>query len=599
MATQFEISYYNSFIIRKTINNQAAPSNATWPGIPWRGYDAVDRPTGWESGYPPYPAQCDTTLPNDNWVVEEARIRGGYNNTWVENGVKAHIVDEEEQGEILGSGLIYSGIYNSRTGVNELNVFSTAEDITKSLDPSNGTIQKLHAEDTNLITFQEDKVNNVLIDKDAIYSAEGGGTVTSTNLVLGQVTPYVGKFGISKNPESFGFYGRRKYFSDKNRGTVMRLSQDGLTRIGDYGMRDYFRDQMAVYDTKWTNQFRGATYDDGASRWPSTYTPGAGWAPAYTPTDPFFITLTEWPGNLDIVKGSEVYLGGLPLNIQVVGWNQDPTDLKIYTNAPLPIPSGTGNLRVDFVFQDRDRIRGSFDIHNQVYGLSLQLQNTKNSLVLYGPDGADIGLPWPSITYDDDVRGWTSFLSYNPTRAFSLDNDYYSFNKGILYSHYTTGERNVFYDYQPARSRVEFVFNPNPNISKNFKTVNYEGSNGWQVEQFISDVEGPMKNGSLWNTFTDSIALVPSYNDGSYIAKGANFQGGQILHQGFNRKDNRYVANLINNSNPRPEEVRWGTKMTGIKGYTTTVTLSTDFTTELGGTKDLFVVGTEFVTSST
>jgi len=601
MATQFEISYYNSFILRKTINTQNSPANAVWPGVSWRGYNSVDRPTGYESGYPPYPGQCKTILPEiNNWVVEEARIRGGFNNTWVENGVKAHIIDTEDQGELLGSGLIYSGIYNSRTGVNELNVFSTADDITKSLDPSNGSIQKLHAEDTNLVTFQEDKINKVLIDKDAIYSAEGGGTVTSANLVLGQVTPYVGKFGISKNPESFAFYGNRKYCADKNRGTMLRLSQDGITPIGDQGMRDYFRDQFSMYNTEWQNEGITAIYDDTAARHPATYTvagipPSASFS-AYTSSDPFYITLTQWPGDLGIIKGSEIHLNGSKMDdIFVVGWNQNITDFKLYTNLPLPILSGGGNLNLTFVSQVKDRILGSFDIHNQVYSASLQMQANKYNAVAGLWD-----LPWTSITYDEQVKGWTSFLSYDPSFALSLDNNYYSFNKGILYNHYTTGNRNVFYNYDYTPSFVEFVFNPNPNVSKNFKTVNYEGSNGWQVDTFSSDIEGPMKipTNYGWNNFSDTTALIPSYNEGLYINSGSSLEGAQPLHSGFNRKDNRYVANLINNSGPRPEEIIWGDQMTGIKGYTTTVKLSTDNTTNTTGVKDLFVVGTEFVLSS-
>ena len=56
-------------------------------------------------------------------------------------------------------------------------------------------IQKLFAEDTNLTVFQERKVNIALIDKDAIYSAEGGGTVTTVNQVIGAITPVPGGVG--------------------------------------------------------------------------------------------------------------------------------------------------------------------------------------------------------------------------------------------------------------------------------------------------------------------------------------------------------------------------------------------------------------------
>ena len=75
--------------------------------------------------------------------------------------------------------------------------------------------KSLYAEDTNLIIFQENKVSRALIDKDAIYTAEGATlrAVSQLNLVIGQIVPYAGNFGISTNPESFAVYGYRKYFA--------------------------------------------------------------------------------------------------------------------------------------------------------------------------------------------------------------------------------------------------------------------------------------------------------------------------------------------------------------------------------------------------
>ena len=140
-----------------------------------------------------------------------AVIRGGYNNTSTDLGVKAYIVEEEAAQERRQNSLIYSGIFNSRTGINNTNEFSVAEEITRSIDPIGGSIQKLYAEDTNLIIFQERKVNKALIDKDAIYSAEGSALTTSAKLVIGQVVPFGGEYGISKDPGSFAVYGYRKY----------------------------------------------------------------------------------------------------------------------------------------------------------------------------------------------------------------------------------------------------------------------------------------------------------------------------------------------------------------------------------------------------
>ena len=221
-----EIKYFNSFILRKTVG----PDDIT---PVWNG----------SRGDNTYPKTGEPD--NKNWIIEESRIRGGYNNTTVDFGVKAYIVENTAVQQHRISALIHSGVFNSRTGVNNTNQFSVGVDITRSADPANGSIQKLYAEDTNLIIFQENKVSRALIDKDAIYSAEGKPITTSGAQIIGQIVPYAGVYGIAKNPESFAVYGFRKYFTDKTRGCVLRLSRDGMTEISSYGMHDHFRDALA------------------------------------------------------------------------------------------------------------------------------------------------------------------------------------------------------------------------------------------------------------------------------------------------------------------------------------------------------------------
>lgn len=177
-----------------------------------------------------------------DWVIEEARIRGGYNNTITDLGAKAYVEEDRINQKYLPNYIIYSGLYNPKTNINNTNQFPTGEDITRSVDPSNGSIQKLYAEDTNLTIFQESKVSKALIDKQAVYSADGQAMTTSGNFVIGQIQAYAGNYGISRDPESFAVYGYRKYFTDKNQNAVLRLSQDGITEISAYGMTDYFRD---------------------------------------------------------------------------------------------------------------------------------------------------------------------------------------------------------------------------------------------------------------------------------------------------------------------------------------------------------------------
>ena len=192
--------------------------------------------------------------------VESNRIKDNFNLPYIANGIKASTTLEHEyKQERRKHGLIYSGIYNSTSGVNNLNQFIAAEKITKDINPVYGSIQKLKAgwgQGGDLIALCEDRVLRILANKDALYNADGNTNITSTNRVLGTATPYTGEYGISKNPESFASESYRAYFTDKVRGTVMRLSNDGLTPISDHGMKDWFRDHL-----KLSNKLTGS-YDD-------------------------------------------------------------------------------------------------------------------------------------------------------------------------------------------------------------------------------------------------------------------------------------------------------------------------------------------------
>ena len=182
--------------------------------------------------------------------VESNRIRDDYNAVFIDKGPKVStVLDEPYAAERRGSGFIFSQIYNSTSGINRLNQFIQAEPITKDLNPIYGTIQKLHARDTDLISLCEDKCLRVLANKDALFNADGNSNVTSNQAVLGQAVPYAGEFGISKNPESFASYGFRVYFTDKNRGAVIRLSRDGITNIAEKGMSSFFADNLRTSTT--------------------------------------------------------------------------------------------------------------------------------------------------------------------------------------------------------------------------------------------------------------------------------------------------------------------------------------------------------------
>lgn len=228
---------------------------------------------------------------DDNYHVEESRIKGGFNEPFIDYGVRAHIVDRNYGQEVRGNALIHSGILNSKTGVNEINQFSIGEEITRALESRHGSIQKLFADfgdsSDDLFIFQEEKVSGAMIDKDAIFTAEGGRLSTLGQVVIGQIQTYAGNYGIGKNPESFATYAGRKYFVDKPKGIVLRLSRDGMTEISNYGMRSYLRDKITsatrvysmwdmhnqdlVLSIQGPSENTTLVFDEGVNGWTSRY----------------------------------------------------------------------------------------------------------------------------------------------------------------------------------------------------------------------------------------------------------------------------------------------------------------------------------------
>ena len=190
--------------------------------------------------------------------VESDRIQDDFNTPTIDNGPKVSTVFEGEYKEQqVKNGLIYSGIYNYKNNFNKTNEFISAEKITKDVNPVYGSIQKLYTRDGDLIALCEDKILRILANKDAIFNADGNVQLTANENVLGQTIPFAGDYGISKDPSSFVSKNFRAYFTDKQRGAVLRLSRDGLTPISMYGMKDYFADNLKLaesiigsYDTK-------------------------------------------------------------------------------------------------------------------------------------------------------------------------------------------------------------------------------------------------------------------------------------------------------------------------------------------------------------
>jgi len=146
------------------------------------------------------------------------------------------------------STCLYSESYIPNTNINGLSSFFP--DVSfQEFERDYNSIQKLHSKDNKLIIFQEDKVSQSLVNRNVLYNIDGSGNVATSDSVLSQAVPYLGNYGINKNPESFAAYGNSIYFTDVKRGGVLRLGNDGFTIISNYKMKNFFTDAFKSIQT--------------------------------------------------------------------------------------------------------------------------------------------------------------------------------------------------------------------------------------------------------------------------------------------------------------------------------------------------------------
>ena len=271
--------------------------------------------------------------------VESNRIRDDFNAKLLGKGVKvSSVIDTPYVQERRKSGLIYSGLFNNTSGLNELNQFIQGLKITKDLNPIYGGIQILKARDTDLVTLCEDKCFKIQANKDALFTADGNPNVTSTNNVLGQTMAYAGEFGISNNPESFTTYGFRSYFTDKARGTVIRLSMDGITEIAESGMSDYFEDKLKAASGAIIGSYdeAGGSYNVSFSNDESVaFKEGVrGWTSRMSFVPEAAISLNN---NYYTMKGGELWLHNSAIRSNFYGVQEYSTVTPIFNDAPSSI----------------------------------------------------------------------------------------------------------------------------------------------------------------------------------------------------------------------------------------------------------------------
>lgn len=568
MGAVIEVKYFNTYILNKTNNGSEMPV--------WNGSRGIPNSLG---GYEVVPGVFD----ENDWVIEESRIKGGYNNTTVDFGVKAYLVEDDPKASFLSSSMIYSGIFNSRTGINNTNVFSIGEDITKSADPANGSIQKLYASDTNLNVFQELKVSRALIDKDAIYSAEGGGAVTASNLVIGVLQPYTGEYGISKNPESFAQYGYNMYFADKNKNVILELGRSGLNEISSFGMKNFFRTNLQSIDSSFSEGYVTGGFDIHNKQ--------------------YVVSLRKNPVNNYDAENYHT----LSYDSAYNGW------VSLFDYQPEQMFS----LRDNFYSINGGKVwehyRSNSNSNSTVPRSSFYGINNDSSVSFIVNDNPTSSKSFMTIGYEGS-SGWKVSdlgVASDPTGddfSVSLQEWRQVFDQSAQIPSYHEGEYTIVESkaIAQAASTTTTVLLTNiigtigssgnviipvgstvggRGVSLGTTVVNYNVSTGVvTVNQNLNITINTQLFFNLYVTRSNYNSVFGTPNP-AFINK---------YYSGFNRKENKYVANIVNNSGSRQNEVIFGNSISGIKGFYTNVTMSTDELTNFGGEKQLFSVSTTY-----
>ena len=160
---------------------------------------------------------------------------------------------------------------------------------------------------------------------------------------------------------------------------------------------------------------------------------------------------------------------------------------------------------------------GSFDNYKNDYNLTLD-------------DSTQTAPGSKTITYSEDVKGWTSFKSFIQESGVSMSGDYYTFRGGKCWKH-DSEVRNTFYGGSVDLSTITFLFNESPTAIKNFNTLNYDGDENWVCESITTDQESGTitefieKEGKWFNYIKGVDVFDPTTSALILDTSAFNFQG--------------------------------------------------------------------------
>jgi hypothetical protein len=407
---------------------------------------------------------------------------------------RPNVVDKSAAETRRVATIFYSEPYVFGTKINGLSNFFLLS--FEEYDENYGSIQRLYSEDKKLIAFQELKVGQILVNEITYKDLSGGSTIGASSQVLSTMIYYAGEYGIAKNPESFAVYGNRKYFTDINRGTVLRLSTDGITPISEKNMHNYFTDKfdeqsaldnpvlLGVYDKRFDEYVLSIKQDIQIEFATES------------------IGIEDRGGTLLVDQNIiDPDLGGFKLE------NYSPElDDCLRFGVPITLtvlPNERGALAGDITYSIIDSYNIGEDTYVRISGFNPVDNNGNGALDFFARYGVCNSAD--TIAFCEPKKVWTSFYSFAPDFMSSAITNIATWKNGKLYVHNSSVAYNNFYGVQ-YDSRIQVISNEDPSKIKFYLAIQEESTTPWTM------LEGTNQYGQKTNLIEEDFETIEGHH---------------------------------------------------------------------------------------
>jgi hypothetical protein len=324
--------------------------------------------------------------------------------------------------------IYYSQRFIPESGINGLNSFF--DENFEQYDRKYGSIQRLASFDKRLECYQELKVGQILVEENVIFDQFAQGQVAASEKVLSKMIYYTGEYGIGLHPESFSYYGNRRYFVDYRRGAVCRLSTDGITLISDIKMEEFFEDKFKEYLSQELVPTIFTTYDVGYDELVVAF--GGLNRTLFIPPVVGNINFGSIVYETQLIEGSSTIVFDAQLEDNKTGYEAD-------------------------IIVQRDISNGRYIIEATPI---LPAYERK----------VDVDIKPITLAFSETTKHWTTFYSFTPEYMCSVGLNIVSFKNGQLFLHDQNANHSVFYGV-PYQSELWIPFNAQPELSKILKSI--------------------------------------------------------------------------------------------------------------------------------